>query len=161
MLRRLLLLLFPLAFFALLLPADSLGQNPDDPNPPKQPTPEEMFRRQAEFSFKTRDRNGDGFLDKDEMPKELRDNLAKYDYDKDGRLSFDEYLEYRLLTRPMGRSTRVPQPSPKNRSSFRRNPLCRPLRRHASSSLTKMSWIGGRRSIEQASCPRVCPPGLN
>src|SRR5262245_28927892 len=75
------------------------GKNGDKQNPDKGPTAEEIFLKQAEFSFKVRDRNRDGYLDKDEMPTDIRNNLARYDKDGDGRISFDEYLEYRLLIR--------------------------------------------------------------
>jgi len=75
------------------------GKNGDKKNGDKGPSAEEIFLKQTEFSFKVRDRNHDGYLDKDEMPVDIRNNLARYDKDGDGRISFDEYLEYRLLTR--------------------------------------------------------------
>ena len=56
-----------------------IGQEPDK----KAIAAVEAFLKQAEFSFKVRDRNRDGFLDKDELPKELRDELSKYDKDRD------------------------------------------------------------------------------
>ena len=87
-----------------------IGQEPDK----KAIAAVEAFLKQAEFSFKVRDRNRDGFLDKDEMPKELRDELTKYDKDRDGRLSFEEYLEYKLLTHvpPPTDSEKPKSPSP-------------------------------------------------
>jgi len=49
--------------------------------------PAEMARH-----FKDLDRNGDGFLQRDELPESMRDNFAKIDLDKDGQISPEEFL---------------------------------------------------------------------
>jgi Ca2+-binding EF-hand superfamily protein len=102
--RRSIVAVIILITSALVATCAAFAQNPNrrgregDPNGDKGPSAEEIFLKQTEFSFKVRDRNGDGYLDKDEMPAEIRNNLAMYDKDGDGRISFDEYLEYRILT---------------------------------------------------------------
>jgi Ca2+-binding EF-hand superfamily protein len=54
---------------------------------------EEAFRVQVASSFKNRDRNGDGFLQKHEMPLQLIKDLAKYVGGRD-RVDFLEYLRF-------------------------------------------------------------------
>lgn len=50
----------------------------------------------ADSDFKRRDANGDGMLNADEMPGALRDNLAKWDTNKDGLIDQTEYRFYFL-----------------------------------------------------------------
>ena len=89
MIRRLLILSLGLGTVLVVTPGNGLGQNParDD-------KAEEAFLRQAEANFKIQDRNGDGFLDKEEMSPNLRSMLDKYDKNRDGLISFLEYLDY-------------------------------------------------------------------
>ena len=47
-------------------------------------TPEEMFQKL--------DKNGDGFLTKDEVPEKAWTNVSKKDKDGDGKVSKEEFL---------------------------------------------------------------------
>jgi len=48
----------------------------------------------ARESFRRRDKNSDGVLTSDEMSEELRAELARWDTDHNGVISFEEYKEY-------------------------------------------------------------------
>jgi Ca2+-binding EF-hand superfamily protein len=48
----------------------------------------------AEHSFRRHDKNNDGVLTPDEMPRALRDELEKWDKDKSGTIDLAEYKEY-------------------------------------------------------------------
>ena len=45
-------------------------------------------------SFQRLDKNGDGLLNSDEMPQELRDELSTWDKNKDSFIDLEEYKEY-------------------------------------------------------------------
>ncbi len=47
-----------------------------------------------EADFKLRDRNGDGFLNQDEMPDQLKAELTTWDTNRDNLISLDEYKAY-------------------------------------------------------------------
>jgi len=49
---------------------------------------------EAEQSFRRHDSNNNGVLTPDEMPRALRDELAKWDKDKSGTINLAEYKEY-------------------------------------------------------------------
>jgi len=48
----------------------------------------------AEADFNLRDRNGDGFLNMDEMPEMLKADLSKWDSNRDNLINLDEYKVY-------------------------------------------------------------------
>jgi hypothetical protein len=66
---------------ALLIAADS-------------PKTVDVLRQRAEPDFNLRDRNGDGFLNQDEMPDELKAELSKWDTNRDNLIDIDEYKYY-------------------------------------------------------------------
>jgi Ca2+-binding EF-hand superfamily protein len=45
-------------------------------------------------AFRALDKNNDGVLSKDEMPEDLRAQLDRWDTNKDGSISFEEFKEY-------------------------------------------------------------------
>lgn len=55
---------------------------------------DENLKKLAELDFKTYDENGDGKLNQDEMPRQLRANLARWDKNKDGFIDLNEYRDY-------------------------------------------------------------------
>jgi hypothetical protein len=48
----------------------------------------------AQADFNLRDRNGDGFLNMDEMPGQLKSELSRWDSNRDNLISLDEYKRY-------------------------------------------------------------------
>ena len=52
--------------------------------------------------FPQRDKNGDGFLTRDEFPERVRNNFDTYDADKDGKVSKQEYDARRSRARGQG-----------------------------------------------------------
>jgi Ca2+-binding EF-hand superfamily protein len=52
------------------------------------------LNQMAEADFNVRDRNGDGFLNMDEMPAQLKAELSKWDTNRDNLISLDEYKSY-------------------------------------------------------------------
>jgi Ca2+-binding EF-hand superfamily protein len=48
----------------------------------------------AQKLFRKFDQNGDGYLSPEEMPDTLRENLAKFDANRDGEIDFGEYAVY-------------------------------------------------------------------
>jgi Ca2+-binding EF-hand superfamily protein len=54
----------------------------------------EMLMRVAQGSFQRMDLNHDNFLTPDEVPPALQEELFKYDFDNDGKISPEEYLAY-------------------------------------------------------------------
>src|SRR5262249_28762415 len=52
------------------------------------------YSKLAEDSFRRHDRNGDGYLNYDEMPSSLRDERDKWDTNKDGLIDLSEYKTY-------------------------------------------------------------------
>jgi EF hand len=65
----------------------------------------ESISQQAELEFKRRDVNGDGFLNFDEMPGPLKEDLARWDRNKDNLIDFNEYRAY-FLSRALERMER-------------------------------------------------------
>jgi Ca2+-binding EF-hand superfamily protein len=65
------------------------------------------FDQDAEQQFKRRDRNGDGFLNADEMSGKLKAELARWDRNKDGLIDLNEYKAY-LKDRMLQRALTVP-----------------------------------------------------
>ena len=107
--RRLMLVFVGLVGLLIGAPSRSGAQNPAK----DKEAAEEAFLKQAEESFKTQDRNGDGFLDKDEMSASLRNVLDKFDKNRDGVISFFEYLDYRRSQLPPAQQPDAPKPAPK------------------------------------------------
>src|SRR5438128_2281286 len=59
----------------------------------------------AESEFKFYDTNGDGVLNIDEMPPQLRAELSQWDKDHNNLITLDEYVQYygnRMLNRNRG-----------------------------------------------------------
>src|SRR5262245_60683134 len=52
------------------------------------------FEQWAEREFKDRDRDGDGFLDRDEVPGRLRDEFERWDANKDGKIDLSEFRRH-------------------------------------------------------------------
>ena len=61
---------------------------------PGSPSPSDEER--IKDSFRRRDKNGDGILQPDEMSGTLREELDKWDKNKNGLIEYDEYKEYYL-----------------------------------------------------------------
>jgi hypothetical protein len=74
------------------------------------PAPLDILKKKAESDFILRDRNGDGFLNQDEMPNQLKAELSKWDTNRDNLISLDEYKFY-YGTRIQNRRDGVYQPS--------------------------------------------------
>src|ERR1700757_3103086 len=58
------------------------------------PYPVDVLRKKAEGDFRLHDRNGDGFLNQEEMPDQLKAELSKWDTNRDNLISLDEYKFY-------------------------------------------------------------------
>jgi hypothetical protein len=56
--------------------------------------PIDTIYQMAEAEFRFRDRNGDGFLNMDEMPPDLKADLSRWDTSRDNLISLDEYKVY-------------------------------------------------------------------
>jgi Ca2+-binding EF-hand superfamily protein len=78
-------------------PPGAEGTSPTPGGPPGA-TPgmsqEEALSKWAEAEFKNRDRNGDGKLNADEMGDRLKDQLARFDVNKDGLIDLAEFRGY-------------------------------------------------------------------
>jgi len=61
--------------------------------------PIDALNQLAEADFNLRDRNGDGFLNQDEMPEQLKAELSKWDTNRDNLISLDEYKIYYVTQR--------------------------------------------------------------
>ncbi len=70
------------------------GGSPGTGAPPGRDDAKERMDQWVEMRFKERDRNGDGFLNVDEMPDSLRADLARWDVNKDGLIDLNEYKAY-------------------------------------------------------------------
>jgi hypothetical protein len=55
------------------------------------PRPMDALTRKALSEFTLHDRNGDGFLNQDEMPDDLKAELTKWDTNRDNLISAEEY----------------------------------------------------------------------
>ena len=67
--------------------------------------PMDSLNRMAEAEFNLFDRNGDGFLNMDEMPQALKGEVTKWDINRDNLISLDEYKAYyaaRMMSRRGG-----------------------------------------------------------
>jgi hypothetical protein len=53
-----------------------------------------VLERRADSDFGLHDRNGDGFLNQDEMPDQLKADLSKWDTNRDNLISREEYKFY-------------------------------------------------------------------
>jgi hypothetical protein len=70
--------------------------------------PVDAINQWAESEFRRRDVNGDNQLNTDEMPGSLRESLERWDTNRDGLISLDEYKVYfaaRLQSRETGGSS--------------------------------------------------------
>lgn len=56
--------------------------------------PGHIMADQATKLFRKLDHNGDGFIEPDEMPEGLFNQFGKWDQNRDGAISLDEYLRY-------------------------------------------------------------------
>jgi hypothetical protein len=61
---------------------------------PRGGNPVDNLSQRAESDFYLRDRNGDGFLNMDEMPPDLKVELGRWDTNRDNLVSLDEYKAY-------------------------------------------------------------------
>jgi hypothetical protein len=61
--------------------------------------PVDTLNQLAEADFNARDLNGDGFLNQHEMPDQLKSELNKWDTNRDGLISLDEYKAYYVANR--------------------------------------------------------------
>ncbi|MBI3410714.1 MAG: hypothetical protein HY040_20445 [Planctomycetes bacterium] len=82
------------------------------------PTPKEgsgdsvdAIKKLADDDFKRRDANGDGFLNKDEMPEALKAELSKWVKNGGNLISKEEYREY-FIARVRGTQTNSEQAAP-------------------------------------------------
>jgi hypothetical protein len=69
------------------------------------------LQRRADSDFALHDRNGDGFLNQDEMPDALKAELSKWDTNRDNLISPEEYKFYfaaRAQNRRVDRNDPVP-----------------------------------------------------
>lgn len=66
----------------------------------------DVLRRRAESDFNFHDRNGDGFLNQDEMPDALKAELSKWDTNRDNLIDLDEYKFYYAEQRQRRREDR-------------------------------------------------------
>ncbi len=55
------------------------------------------LEEKAEWDFKKRDKNGDGFLDRTEATGKLRDEFDRWDENRDGKIDFAEYRKHLLI----------------------------------------------------------------
>lgn len=68
------------------------GRSPPwDDKPPKPPKP---AAEEADKLFRKLDQDGDGVLSAEEMPAALREELSRWDDDRDGRIDAREYARY-------------------------------------------------------------------
>jgi hypothetical protein len=56
--------------------------------------PIDAVSQMAESDFRVKDRNGDGFLNMDEMPLDLKSELGRWDQNRDNVISLEEYKSY-------------------------------------------------------------------
>jgi hypothetical protein len=72
--------------------ATPMPGSPGSPGAPQMTT--EIIHQMADSEFKRRDRNDDGKLNADEMPDGLRNNLVKWDTNKDNLIDQSEFRAY-------------------------------------------------------------------
>lgn len=73
----------------------------------------DALNKAADEDFKRRDANGDGFLNKDEMPEALKAELKKWDKNGDNLISKEEYRDY-FIARVSGNHTNSEQAAAPN-----------------------------------------------
>jgi Ca2+-binding EF-hand superfamily protein len=92
---RLMIMLLVLSASALLLvPPSSAPTQPPQDKKKKGPDKTADFAGWAAWEFKRKDANGDGFLDPDEMYSSLRDELERWDVNKDKKIDYREFTLY-------------------------------------------------------------------
>jgi hypothetical protein len=64
----------------------------------------DRYAKMAEFSFRALDKNGDGRLDYNEMPEDLRAELSKWDTNGNGTIELEEYKAYYIAKREQRRA---------------------------------------------------------
>jgi len=71
-------------------------KNKSNPFMPTGPTPEQFSQwdREAEAEFRRLDANGDGKLNEDEAPDQLKRRFDRYDNNKDGEIDLGEFKTY-------------------------------------------------------------------
>jgi Ca2+-binding EF-hand superfamily protein len=94
----------------------------------------------TEAMFRKMDQNGDGFLNSDEMPEDLRASLAQWDANKDGMIDLNEFKEYMKAKGQQGQAmpTWIQEETPEEEEQ-------RPVTYHAGNLpkelLTKAPWF--------------------
>jgi Ca2+-binding EF-hand superfamily protein len=79
------------ALLALLLTGGCFALADDQPQPKKPPLkPPDLLRGGADEFIKKLDKDGDGFLTKEELPPRLAEAFARFDLNKDGKLDKKE-----------------------------------------------------------------------
>lgn len=89
-------------------PAPGAGPTGSAPNP-------DVINQLADVDFRRRDMNEDGKLNPEEMSGSLRDNLEKWDTNKDGAIDIQEYRAYftvRLLGNVQDPNSKAAKPNP-------------------------------------------------
>lgn len=81
-------------------------------NPQGGGNPLDTLNQLAETEFKIRDRNGDGFLNQDEMPDQLKSELSKWDANRDNLINLDEFKVYYVARMQSRRGGRDQSPNP-------------------------------------------------
>jgi EF hand len=74
----------------------------------------EMLQQMADIEFKSHDANGDGKLNMDEMPGQLKRDLARWDTNKDGMIDQDEYRGFYIARMSRGSNGSAGMQSPGN-----------------------------------------------
>ncbi len=92
-----------------MMPGMPGGANiPGAPGAAPIPQPKIDYDQIAEFEFAKRDLNGKGFLTREEVPGNLRDDFAKWDTDGDGLIQKEEFKAY-IVSRLKERAEREAQ----------------------------------------------------
>jgi Ca2+-binding EF-hand superfamily protein len=95
-----------LTLLALLVGGPGPAQDqtkPDDKKPTPTEKPTKGFRLDVDRLLKEYDKNGDGFLQRDEVPPYLREHFDQLDTNKDGKLSREELEQGAAYLQPRRR----------------------------------------------------------